>query len=198
MADAEMIDLVFDLGGGPLSPAYPFELWAELVRHVPQLAEDASAGVLPLRTAESGDQMLLPKRAKLVLRLPSALAECAAALSGRQLDIEGSPLILGAGKLREIQPYSTLHAQLVAGADDEIEFMEGVAAELAALGVEGQLICGMRRSLCGSQQSVRGYGLVIHDLKPEASLRLQYAGLGAGRHLGCGIFVPYKVISSLE
>lgn len=198
MADAEMIDLVFDLGGGPLSAAYPFALWAELVRHVPQLAGDAAAGVLPLRTAESGEEMLLPKRAKLVLRLPHALAGQAAALSGRQLDVEGGTLSLGAGKLRGIQPYSTLHAQLVAGADDEIEFMEGVAAELAALGVEGELICGMRRSLACAQRAIHGYGLVIHDLKPEASLRLQYAGLGAGRHFGCGIFVPYKVISSLE
>lgn len=193
-----MIDLAFDVGGGPLSAAYPFALWDALVRHVPQLDDDVAAGVLPLRTSESGDEMLLPKRAKLVLRLPSALAEYAAALSGCQLDLEGCPLTLGAGKLREIRPYSTLHAQLVTGADDEIEFMKDVAAELAALGVDGQLICGLRRSLCGAQRSVHGYGLVIHDLKPEASLRLQYAGLGDDRHLGCGIFVPYKVISSLE
>lgn len=198
MADAEMIDLVFDLGGGPLDAAYPFALWDELVRHVPQLAEEAEAGVLPLRTAESGEQMLLPRRAKLVLRLPAALAEAAAMLAGRRLDLGGSALTLGAGKLREIQPYSTLHAQLVSGADDEIEFMEGVAAELAALGVEGQLICGMRRSRSGAQHAIHGYGLVIHDLKPEASLRLQYSGLGAGRRFGCGIFIPYKVISGLE
>jgi CRISPR-associated protein Cas6 len=198
MTDAEMIDLVFDLGGGPLSADYPFALWAALVRYVPQLETDALAGVLPLRTAESGKQMLLPRRAKLVLRLPRALAGHAAALSGLQLDVEGSPLSLGAGKLREIQPYSTLHAQLVVGADDEVEFMEGVAAELAALGVEGKLICGLRRSLSGAQRAIGGYGLVIHDLKPEASLRLQYAGLGAERHLGCGIFIPYKVISGLE
>jgi CRISPR-associated protein Cas6 len=198
MTDAKMIDLVFDLGGGPLSAGYPFALWAALVRHVPQLADDAAAGVLPLRTAESGEQMLLPRRAKLVLRLPPELAEQAAALSGRELDVEGSPLSLGTGKPREIQPYSTLHAQLVAGADDEIEFMAGVAEELAALGVEGKLICGMRRSLSGAQRTIGGYGLVIHDLKPEASLRLQYAGLGAERHLGCGIFVPYKVITGLE
>ncbi len=194
----KMIDLVFDLGGGPLSAGYPFALWDELVRHVPQLAEDAAAGVLPLRTAESGEEMLLPRRAKLVLRLPHTLAAPAAALAGRQLDLEGCSLSLGAGKRREIQPYSTLHAQLVAGADDEVEFMAGVAAELASLGVEGQLICGMRRSLSCAQRTIHGYGLVIHDLKPEASLRLQCAGLGAERHLGCGIFIPYKVISSLE
>jgi CRISPR-associated protein Cas6 len=199
MTDARgMIDLVFDLGGEALSAGYPFALWAELVRHVPQLADDTAAGVLPLRTAESGEAMLLPKRAKLVLRLPQALAGHAAALSGRQLDVGDGVLRLGAGKLREIQPHVTLQAQLVAGADDEIEFMKGVAAELAALGIEGNLICGMRRSLSDGQRTIHGYGLVIHDLRPEESLRLQCTGLGADRHLGCGIFIPYKVISGLD
>lgn len=193
-----MIDLVFDLGGETLSAAYPFALWAELVRHVPQLADDAAAGVVPLRTAESGDAVLLPKRAKLVLRLPQSLAGHASALSGRQLEVGDGVLSLGACKPREIQPHVTLHAQLVTGADDEVEFMQGVAAELAALGVEGNLICGMRRSLSDGKRTINGYGLVIHDLKPEASLRLQCTGLGADRHLGCGIFIPYKVISGLD
>jgi len=39
---------------------------------------------------------------------------------------------------------------------------------------------------------------VIHNLKPEDSLRLQYTGLGSDRQYGCGIFVPYKVISDLS
>jgi len=39
---------------------------------------------------------------------------------------------------------------------------------------------------------------VIHDLKPEASLRLQYTGLGSDRRYGCGVFVPYKVITGLD
>ena len=47
-------------------------------------------------------------------------------------------------------------------------------------------------------RAVQGYSLVIHDLKPEESLRLQGAGLGNNRFLGCGVFMPYKVISGLE
>jgi hypothetical protein len=39
---------------------------------------------------------------------------------------------------------------------------------------------------------------VVHDLKPEASILLQCAGMGEGRQFGCGIFMPYKVISDLE
>ncbi|MDE2118177.1 MAG: hypothetical protein KGJ19_06245, partial [Betaproteobacteria bacterium] len=70
----EMIDMVFDLGGGTLPTDYPFALWEALLRRIPQLAEEKFVGVLPLRAAENNDGMLLPKRAKLVLRLPMALA----------------------------------------------------------------------------------------------------------------------------
>ena len=189
--------MVFDLGSGTLPTAYPFALWEALIRHVPQLAEEKSVGVLPLRAAESNEGMLLPKRAKLVLRLPLALAAHAAALSGQQLGVAKSILQLGKGKLRPIQPSPTLHAQLVTGASDEVLFLEGINTQLKKMGIAAGLICGMRRVLTGARQSIHGYSLVIHDLKPEASLQLQYAGLGEGRHFGCGIFVPYKVISGL-
>jgi CRISPR-associated protein Cas6 len=91
-----------------------------------------------------------------------------------------------------------LHAQLVTGAEDEMAFMAEIKSALAALDVEAQLICGRRRSLVDGDRTIRGYSLVLHDLKPEGSLRVQYAGLGKERRFGCGIFVPYKVIASLE
>jgi len=195
----EMIDMVFDLGGGTLSAAYPFALWAALICRAPRLAEEKLVGVLPLRTAESNEGMLLPKRAKLVLRLPAALAEHAAtALSGRRLDVTGEGTMqLGKCRPRSILHSPTIHAQLVAGATDEMLFTNGIINRLSEMGIAGKLICGKRGTLAGDRQSIHGYSLVIHDLKPEASLHLQYAGLGENRQFGCGIFVPHKVISGL-
>jgi CRISPR-associated protein Cas6 len=207
----EMIDLAFDLEGGTLPADYPFALWSEIVRHAPQLAKEKFAGVLPLRTAESNEGLLLAKRAKLVLRIPTTLAEYAAAcLPGKQLNLakqlhvaasikqpgEGA-LLLGEGKLHKIHPFPTIHAQLVTGASDELIFTDCINSKLSEMGIAGKLICGKRRTLTGDQQTIHGFSLVIHDLKPEASLQLQYAGLGEERHFGCGVFVPHKVISGL-
>jgi len=197
VARSAMIDMVFDASGETLPPGYPFALWAELVRHVPQLADDESIGVLPLRTAESGADILLPRRAKLVLRLPQTLMQAAAALSGVNLDISGSALRLGAGQPRQMQPHPTLHAQLVTGADDEVAFLEEMRASLSAMGIEAGLICGRHKTLADDRHTLTGYSLVVHDLKPETSLSLQSEGMGEGRHFGCGIFLPYKVISGL-
>jgi CRISPR-associated protein Cas6 len=193
----EMIDAVFDISGDCIPANYPFALWHALARLVPELAAETSIGVLPLRTAGSAAGMLLPRRAKLVLRLPAALGGKVEALSGCELDVGGSPLRLGEGRLREIQPYPTIHAHLVVGTEDEVAFMAGVAADLAALGITASLICGRRNSLVDGDRGIHGFSLVIHDLKPEDSLRLLYAALGSERRYGCGVFVPYKVISDL-
>lgn len=196
--NAEMIDVVFEISGGTLPAAYPYALWDELARLVPQLGDDENVGVIPLRTSQSNEGMLIPKRAKLVLRLPQALADAVYDLAQKQMRIAGSELRLGSCKTRPIQHYSTLHAQLVTGAEDELSFVREVETALAAMDVEAQLICGQRRTLTDGNRTISGYSLVLHDLKPEDSLRVQYAGLGKERRFGCGIFIPYKVISGLE
>lgn len=195
----DMIDLMFDLDGGNLPAAHRFALWAALLRLVPDLAEEKLLGVLPLRSTISGQGMLLAKRAKLVMRMPTTLAgSVASSLTGQQLDIAGNSLHLGAAKTRTIQPYPTIHAELVTGPSDEPLFVEGIRKQMGELGVTGKLICGKRVSVSGGQGPIHGYSLVLHDLKPEASLQLQYAGLGDDRRFGCGIFVPYKVITGLS
>lgn len=191
--------MVFDLDGGTLPAAYPFALWAALIDHVPQLAQEKLVGVLPLRAAESKDEVLLPKRTKLVLRLPKTMAgHVAASLSGITMQLGAIPLTLGKYKPRAIQPYPTIHAQQVAGASDELLFMDEIKIQLSEMGIAAKLICGRRRTIGGDQQTIHGYSLVLHDLKPESSLQLQYTGLGEHRQLGCGIFIPYKVISGLS
>lgn len=191
--------MVFDLDGGTLPASYRFSLWVALLRQVPRLAEEKLVGVLPLRSTVNSQGMLLAKRAKLVMRMPATLAESAASsLTGQQLDIGGSTMRLGDVKKRPIQPYPTIHAQLVTGSSDEVLFVEDIRNQMRELGVTGKLICGKRLTVTGGQTPIHGYSLVLHDLKPDASLQLQYAGLGDDRQFGCGIFVPYKVITGLS
>jgi CRISPR-associated protein Cas6 len=197
-ASSDIIDLVFDLEGNMLDEDYPFELWATLCQLAPALSEIRNLGVLPLRSIEQSVTASLPKRAKLVLRIPSDLADTASALSGQQLTVSGNTLKLGAWKHRTIKYYPTIHAQLVTGDSDELNFINEINQQFEQMGITGKIICGKRHNLTGPTQQINGYSLVLHDLTPEASMKLQYHGLGESRHFGCGIFVPYKVISSLE
>lgn len=195
---AKMLDLMFDIGGESLPANYPFALWAALLDLAPELAEEHRVGVLPLRAPDRAAGPL-PKRTKLVLRIPATLSdELAANLSGRQLDLTDIRVRLGKGRIREIAPYSTMHAQQVAATEDEVPFMANVRSQLDEMGISCNLICGMRHTIGNDELSIRGYSLVAHDLKPDASMQLQYLGLGEARQFGCGIFVPYKVISGLH
>jgi CRISPR-associated protein Cas6 len=195
----QMTDMLFDLEGVSLPSAYPFALWDALTAHAPELAEENSIGVLPLRGTGNRDGLLLSKRAKMVMRLPIALADkIAARLTGHDLDITGRRIRLGAAKARPIFPFPTVHAELVTGAKDEVLFVQQINEQLGEMGIKGNLICGRRRNIGDESQSIQGYSLVIHDLKAEASLLLQFAGLGTDRRFGCGIFVPSKVISGLS
>lgn len=194
----ELTDLVFELSGVSLPASYPFALWDALVQQIPQLADDPRVGVLPLRGAQNDELLLLSKRSKLVLRLPENLIGAASQLTGTQLEVASNILSLGRASTRAIQHYPTLHAQLAEGNDDEVEFMLQVQQHFARLGISGQTICGIRRTLSSGQRMIAGYSLVVHDLKAEASISLQCAGIGEGRQFGCGIFIPYKVITDLE
>ncbi|MGA7595927.1 MAG: type I-MYXAN CRISPR-associated protein Cas6/Cmx6 [Gallionella sp.] len=195
----DMIDLTFELQGETLPVAYRSALWNALLGQLPWLAEEKSVGVLPLQSTIYGQGILLAKRSRLAIRIPATLAEpVAAGLTGKQLDIAGSALRLGNVKARQIQPYPTIHAHIVTGSSDEIIFVDEIREQMEGLGVAGKLICGKRVTVDNGQRSIQGYSLVLHDLKPEASLVLQYAGLGVDREFGCGIFIPYKVITGLS
>ena len=136
----QMIDMMFDLEGGMLPAAYPFALWEALTLRVPELAEDESTGILPVRGTGNKEGLLLTKRAKLVMRLPTASAKLAAArLTGQQFDIAGRSLRLGATKTRPIYPFPTVHAQLVAGTSDELFFVENINEQLERMGIKRKI-----------------------------------------------------------
>jgi CRISPR-associated protein Cas6 len=194
----EMIDIAYELKGEALPAGYVFALWPELLRVLPWLESEEAAGILPVRGTEKGGGMLLSQRSRLLLRLPEEKVQEAQKLSGQTLEVAGHTLKIGAAQLRPLQSHPTLHAHLVVSEGDESEFLEEVGARLSELGIDGKLICGRKLQWAGEHGSVSGYSLVIHDLKPAVSLRLQETGLGKERRFGCGIFIPYKVIAGLE
>lgn len=196
--DQNMIDVVFDLSGSSVPDGYPFILWSEVVRCLPWLKDLENAGIHPLRGSVSGDNTLLSKRTKLILRVPTEYANQSAGLSGQQLKIGESMLLVGNSKVRQLLAATTLHAHIVESNLGEIEFLAEMKEKLQSMNIPCNLICDKQRKVRGVTQTLTGFGLVLHDLKPLPSLQIQRNGLGGARHFGCGIFVPFKAISGLD
>jgi len=194
-----MLDLVFELAGTHLPRDYQDALWSELLEHLPWLAEEQAAGVHAVRGSATDAGMLLSRRARLALRVPLRRQADAARLTGGRLQVEDSALEVGAARARALEPFPTLSAGFVAtGAGDELAHQESVQALLAGLGLPLRFICGRMRVMRSGAVSVAGASVVLHQLRPEQSLLVQRRGLGALRHLGCGLFLPHKTISGID
>ncbi len=194
------VDVAFDVTGRSLPAEHAWPLLLAVAARLPWLAQEASAGIHPLRAAPTGyGVVLLAQRAKLTLRVPAARQADCLALAGAVLDVGGSPLAVGAGAPRALRPSATLSAQRVASAAADVGTFEvDVARWLAALGVGGRLIAGRPRHGRAGERAIAGYALALHGLSAADSLRVQSAGLGSDRQVGWGIFVPAKAIAAAD
>lgn len=193
------VDLVFAVSGMRLPAGYASALWEALVGRLPWLADEPGVGVHAIRSPSDGAGLLLSRRARLALRLPSRRQADALRLTGECLEVEGERLKVGAARARALEPYPTLSARFVAtGAVDELSHQEAVAAMLVAIGMPLRFICGRMRTVRTGGTTVSGAEVVMHELRPEQSLAMQQHGLGGERHLGCGLFLPHKTISDID
>jgi CRISPR-associated protein Cas6 len=97
--------------------------------------------------------------------------------------------------LRELVPFATVYSHFVStGTADELEFLGQAAALLKAAGLPDTMIAGKAHAACTPGGDVCGFSLLLHGLTPAQSLAVQESGLGEGRKIGCGIFIPHKSV----
>ena len=189
----DVVDVAFALRGGSIPADHGWQLFQLLAERLDWLAAEPNAGVHPIRGARAvAGEIHLGTRARLMLRLPRERAEQSFALSGASLDLGGS-VEVGSAHLRPLFAHATLYSQFVTtGAPEEAGFQSDVSSQLQGAGIGCKVICGkMRRARTQGAQIV-GFSLMLHELSPEDSLRMQASGLGSARKFGCGIFVPHK------
>lgn len=190
---ADMVDLAFAVQGRTLERDHRRALADALVGRLDWLADEPRAGVHRLKLSAGGDDAaLLSRRTRLTLRIPRARAAQATALSGCTLVVQGHALTLGEAQLRELLPWGTLYAHLVAAddGDDEAAFLERLRDELRSHGITCRVICGRRQAL--DHGALSGFGVMLDHLDRGDARRILDSGLGPHRLWGCGVFVPHK------
>ena len=189
------VDVCFEVRCARLPRDYGYALYRALADALDWLEEDAGAGVHPLHgTTAADDALLLGPRGRLMLRLAEDRVEQALALAGHRLDV-GSGLEVGPGRVRTLMPYATVYSHFVStGAGDEAAFLGEAAAQLRTAGLPERMIPGRAHAAVTPEGELRGFSLLLHGLTPAQSLAVQSSGLGRGRKLGCGIFIPHKSV----
>ena len=209
-APADIVDAVFAIACPSLPVDHAYALQQAIQEALPWFAEEPNAGLHTVHGAASGSGWMRPEgadallqlshRAKLALRLPARRAEEAAKLVGRTLQVAGWPLRVEKMALRPLSRITTLFSRcVVLDALDEAAFVLVATAELGALGIRAErMVCGRVTPVATPARTYQARSLMLAGLALEQSLLLQQSGLGAGRTLGCGLFILHKDIADLR
>ena len=207
----EIVDAAFAIECRSLPVDHAFALSQAIQAALPWFADEPQAGLHTVHGAASGSGWVRPEgedavlqlsqRTKLVLRLPGHRLPDAAALTGRTLDVAGSPMRVGALAPRPLLRIASLFSRSVIfeGSMDETQFLAAAAGGLRALGIEtSTMLCGRDVTLATPQRTYRTRSLMVTVATPAQSLALQRHGLGEARKLGCGVFIPHKDVGDLR
>lgn len=204
------VDLVFAIRCRELPVDHAYSLSIAIMAHLPWIKEEEGAGIHSIHVAASGngwmrpihdDDLLFPsKRTKLSIRIPVEREADARVLSGKLLEVDGHELAIGDARTRSLSDLTTLFSRhmVVDEADTEEEFLDSAVENLKEMGVHPKkMLCGIENIIKTPDRQMKTRSLMLADLHLEESVTLQIQGMGAYRHLGCGLFIPHRGIAEI-
>ena len=208
----DVVDVAFRIACPTLPLDHAHALSSALLKVMPWLEDEAYAGIHLIHGAASGNGWFRPedtenellhlsRRTRMRLRVPRKRLPDTQALSGQSLDIEGHPLEVGNSELFLLSSLPTLFSRYVITREDldETQFLEAAAGQLKALDIPcRKMLSGISHTMKLTDGAVFTRSLMVADLDPEQSVRLQQVGLGEGRTIGCGLFLPHKGINPVK
>lgn len=208
----DIVDLVFDIKCKTLPVDHAYSLYSALREALPWFEEEEAAGLHLIHVAESGNGWMRPedpenevlyvsRRTKFTLRLPKHRIADVETLLGQELDIAGHALELTKYSTKLLQPLPTLFARYVMSSadEDEMAFMQRMAAAMKEMGIPvKKMMPGRSHQLRTPEGAIHTRSLMLADLTPDDAITLQQRGVGEGRKIGCGLFVPHKGIKAVN
>ncbi len=211
----DVVDLLFSISCREIPIDHAHALSTALKAAAPEIFESSDIAVHTIHVASSAhgwerpdfntdEYLILSHRTKLTLRVPKESAtEIQQRLHGATLDIDGCELIIGKAKSKPLSKQGTIFSRYIQCLEDESEdetrFMQRMAAELEKLDITiKKALCGKTTLLHTPDGEILTRSLMLADLSTEESVKLQHHGLGGGRDMGCGIFIPHKGIDAVE
>ena len=189
------VDLAFRLTGSKVPVDHGYALYSAISRVVPEIHEAKNIGVHPIRGTYSGNgELMLRESSRLVLRMESEQIGQFLTLAGKKLEIDTYSFRVGVPEVRILLPRAALYSRLVTikGFMEPDAFLEAANRQLKKIGVQAELKVGERRTLRVTEKQVLGFEVGAAALDAEDSVCLQEVGLGGRRHMGCGVFVPWR------
>ena len=207
----DIIDVNFRIKCAQLKLDHIDALSQAMCRKLPWLAEEPGSGIFSIHGAESGngwirpqnpDDLVYPSRRTLfTLRISNQRLAAAKALQGDQIEVDGVSLEFGKCSVRPLSRLTTLFCRYVelGQVDDEDAFLEQTFKALQRLDIQPKkMMCGRVTQLTLNGQLSATRSLMVDGIDVTQSVLLQQRGIGSGRLLGCGLFLPHKGIDAVN
>jgi len=205
----DVVDVSFQIECKQIALDHAHDLSQALLEYLPWLTQEKESGVHLIHGASTGngwvrpgeadesDFIYLSRRSRMQLRLPRERIPDAEVLLGKTLNVGGYPVRIGDYQIKQLSALGTLFSRyvLVEAGETEDQFMQRTAAEMNAMGVKvKKMLCGIGHTFNSPQGKLPTLSIMVADLDPEASVTLQRRGVGKGREMGMGLFIPHKSI----
>ncbi len=209
-APARTCDVSFKIECAELPVDHAAELSKSLCRQQSWLEQLEGTGVHPIHVAGSqngwqrpdgeSQLLLLSRRTRLRIRVETSYADkLIAALKGSQHSVDNYKLKILDGRITPLQPSATLFSRYTVYRQDqhndadEQTLIQRVFDSCNELGYRpGKILCGRSTIIATADGPVVARSVLLADVPVEYSLKLQDAGLGNLRLIGCGILIPHK------
>ena len=205
----DVIDVVYNISCKCIPSEHIYYLSEALQEALPWLKDEKHTAIHPITGPDEGngwerckdDLMYLSRRQKMMIRIPKDRLSDAEKLVGETVKVDGYELQVGQFNTKLLSDLPTVFARHVicdAGMTEEA-FMYDVVDQLKALDVKvRKMMAGKEREIKTPTQTIMTRSLMLAELEPDESVRLQENGIGEGRMLGCGLFLPQKGISAVD
>jgi CRISPR-associated protein Cas6 len=205
----DVVDVVFKMSGSRLVVDHAQSLAHAICEKLPDISH-RQIGIHRIRVGSSGNGwnspaeaeaiMQLSRRTRLVMRIHKDVYQQVLQLCDSELEIEGEQLKLGTSSVRKLSSITTLfcHGIVSDQAQAESDFLDDMASALEVMNIKvKKMICGTTQSIRSDQGSIFTRALMVAGLTPEESVELQQCGIGTGRLIGCGLFLPHRGIDAV-
>lgn len=197
------VELAFPVTGTALPADHGYGEYAALLQKIPGLRDDPDISLLTIPgLPDKQGKIFLGKFSKLRIRVPISKIPMVYGLAGSRLRIGIHEITLGIPQASVLQPANQLRSRIVVikGYQEPESFLTAVQRQMDTLGISSGVATiplaqdqqPSRKTIKIKRYTVVGFSVVISDLNPEDSILLQERGIGGKRHLGCGIFLPWR------
>ena len=207
----DIVDVNFKIKCAQLPLDHAHQLSEAIIKELPWIEGNESAGIHLIHGAESGngwirptdpDELIYPSRRTLfTIRTPQEFVANVQALDGTSINVCDTFIEFSKPTIRKLSKLTTIFARYVLAdqIDDENSFLNEMIELLAKKNIRPKkMMSGRATTMRFPGKTLSARSLMIDGIDVTESVLLQQQGLGAGRKFGCGLFLPHKGIDAVN